>query len=160
MRWLENLKTVHKLRLGFGIGLWPAVMVGVIALSRMVDLNKAEQHQFDEQTRLVRIKDVDLDVYRYLRYEKGAILNPDPANVAVQENQMHACVGRAHDNLAYLDANLNTPEGKKTVDALKQMFDSRSEVGDKVLALVKQRKIEEARRLSAGQGSQFVDQID
>ena len=41
MNWFVNLRIAHKLALGFGLCLSLAVLVGVVAITRMAQMNKA-----------------------------------------------------------------------------------------------------------------------
>jgi CHASE3 domain sensor protein len=44
MNWFYNLKTAHKLALGFGLCLGLAILVGVVAITRLTQLNKTSEN--------------------------------------------------------------------------------------------------------------------
>jgi methyl-accepting chemotaxis protein len=114
MNWFYNLKTAHKLALGFGLCLALAVLVGGAALREMTAMNTT-----NSLPSVVQLANVGSAMRQYRLYEFKFILDSDQAAMDSDEAMIAQQQAAVDKNMADYGKVFTNDEDKKNFDALQ-----------------------------------------
>ena len=139
MTWFYNLKTARKLALGFGLCLALAVLVGVVALTRMAQMNRITENIISRSLpRFKALADFQGSVRQFRTIEYRHVLSFSPADKAKAEADLTEAQSQADRALGDYGAALNDPTDTRNFHALQA--DWQKNVAMKSALLVASRK--------------------
>lgn len=135
MNWFYNLKTARKLALGFGLCLALAVLIGVVAITRMAQMNRKAATLAAGTSRGMRALVAFSAPMRQFRItEYRAALNNDPAKLATDEARLALLRAEAEQGLAAYGSAAAAPEDRANFEALKASWAQYLALHDRELA--------------------------
>ena len=124
MNWLYNLKTAHKLALGFGLCLALAVFVGTIAITRMARINAAaEMLQVDTVEGLGLLANFSGPMRQFRITEYRAALNNNPAKLDKDEKRLAEMREATKQPLADYASTVQFPEDRDNINTLNTLWE-------------------------------------
>src|SRR5256885_1964616 len=89
MHWFTNLKTAHKLGLGFSLGIVITLIVAGVCVVRIGNIADALTNTYKDELLVGKVGELRGDILRYHRAEKCLILAADKAEMAKFQSQMN-----------------------------------------------------------------------
>ena len=147
MRWFNNLNTLTKLSLAFGIVLVLVVLVGVLGLLKMADLDRSMELAFSRDTPiLIAVKNLEVAKMEAARYSRNAIIYAhDPKKVEAAEKSGGDVLDRAKKELAKAAATAVSPAVKAELAAIPGILAAYAAGNAEVFRLAKKGDAEAAR---------------
>ena len=120
MNWFYNLKTAHKLAVGFGLCLTLAVLVGTVAIIRMTQMNKISQNIIsDSVDGLLALGSAEAGIRQFRTVEFRHVLSFTPAEKAQADTDLAAAQDSADKALTAYQSTIIDPADKQNWAALQ-----------------------------------------
>jgi methyl-accepting chemotaxis protein len=136
MRWFGNLKTAHKLAIGFGLCLVSAMSLGVVALVRMSEMDRGTKQIIDDAldgTQGIGLIGNDVRQFRIDEYRH--LLSTDKAEEDDLEAQMKAISDRIAQEVEDYKKTAFLPEDIAHANALEPAWNAYLARHDEVIAI-------------------------
>lgn len=147
MQILKNMKTGHRLGMGFAIIIGLMIVLVITGITRIDGVKRnTDIIVNDRYVKVALAHTIENEVNRQSRAVRTALIASDPEVVRRELGKVEDSVPVVAKAVEQLQSMIVTPEGK---DALKAVFDSRSifkEQEHKLLDLIKAGRIEDGRR--------------
>ena len=119
MNWLYNLKTAHKLALGFGLCLSLSILTSIVAITRMAEMNqKANNLNADTVQGLGALLSFSGPMRQFRITEYRTALNNEPAKLAKDEARLDDMRDKANQGMKVYEATIAMPEDRDNFAAL------------------------------------------
>jgi methyl-accepting chemotaxis protein len=129
-----NLKIAHKLLLGFGLCLAFAVLTGVVAVTRMAQINAAaEMLNVDTVEGLGLLENFSGPMRQFRTTEYRAVLNNDPQTYPKDETRLTKLRQATVQPLADYAATVQYPEDRANITALTALWNQYQVIHDEQL---------------------------
>jgi len=116
MTWFYNLKVGHKLTLGFGLCMLLTVLVGAIAIQRMMQLNKINNNIIsDSVDGLLVLEKVDSSIHQYQIVEFRHSLSSSRADKDKAESEITKCQADADQTIKDYEATIIAPQDRQNL---------------------------------------------
>ncbi|MGZ3457661.1 MAG: HAMP domain-containing methyl-accepting chemotaxis protein [Archangium sp.] len=150
MTWFNDLSISAKLLLAFFILLAQTLLLGYLAVDWMTEMRRASDDvASDWMPSSIYISDANTNTSDLRIAELQHILSDDPAKMAEDERQMHEELARLERNLKRFEP-LMTPEERGPYEAFKTHWQDYLLEHEKIIALSRVNKNEEAHALLRG----------
>lgn len=149
MNWMYNLKTAQKLVLGFGLSLIFALLVGVVAVTRMAQMNRiTESLVADSLNGVEALADFQGKFQQIRTIEYRHVLSATPADEAKAE--LTVAQTAADKSLESYGATAFEPDDKKNYEALQTEWHKYEAMGDSLLTLSRQGNLKQSTAMING----------
>ncbi len=124
MNWFGNLKTITKLRLGFGFVLLTTLVISVQALEKLSEVNKQVSLTVDRDVLgLQEINYAAVSQLKCARLMRNVVIaTGDRADVETNIEKMDSEFAKGHEHLRKAESNLITANGRATMVQTKAAF--------------------------------------
>ena len=135
MNWFYNLKTSRKMALGFGLCLALAVLVGVVAISRMAQMNKISRDVLSNSLVGVEaLSDVQAGARQFRTIEYRHVLSFTPSDKSQAEADLTKAQADTEKSLKAYQDGLTDPEDTKNFNHLQTEWQKCAAMKDALLA--------------------------
>jgi methyl-accepting chemotaxis protein len=149
MQWFTNMSISGKLKLGFGVTLLFLLVLGGVAIYELKDMN-------DMLNSATRASDINTNTSDFRIAEFQHIASIDDANMLKYEGDMKAQLDNIKSNEEKFKPTM-TEHDKKLYGEFEKLFAVYMGEHEKVLALSKQNKNDEAKALMRGESQKTFD---
>lgn len=162
MNWFYSLKTARKLALGFGLCLALAVLVGVVAISRMAQMNKiTEELTSNSLPSLKALADFQADAQQFRTVEYRHALAKSPAEMDRAEADMAKDQDQADKALRDYQGTLDGPVDTQNFHALQAEWQKYVSMKDALIGLSRKNDFQQCGALLDGSmKDQFLRMTD
>ena len=151
MKWLYNLKTAHKLALGFGLCLALAVLVGVVAINRMAQMNKiSESIVSDSLDSVEALGNFQAAARQFRTIEYRHVVSFTPADMDKAEADIATEQDKADKALKQYQATLDDPTDTKNFNDLQSEWQKYVAMKDTLLPISRKNDTKQCAALMNG----------
>jgi methyl-accepting chemotaxis protein len=155
MTWFYNLKIASKLLVTFFVLSAFSLLLGVFSLHQMAQMQRAsEEVAKNAMPSITYVSSTNTDTSDFRISELQHILSPDTAQMAAYERDMRAEQESISSNLKKYEPLISSDEERRLYDEFTRLWKEYQEEHDKVLALSRANKNEEARDLLRGRSQE------
>ncbi len=123
MNWFRNRKTAQKLVLGFGLCLALALLVGVVAITRLAQENQITRGVVSDPLAGTQALAEIIDASRHLRtLEFQTTIETDAAAKAGFENDIQKALGQMQTGLSDYGSSIHDPTDQRNFDGLSSSW--------------------------------------
>ncbi len=160
MKWLSNLKIGRKLAFGFGVGIALTLIVGAISINSVSRLGGLVTKFSDEVELSMTAGDLNTHILQYVRAEKNHLLSTDGGEMKKHEASATKFKEFIQKDLTDIKPFIYSEKGKAYLATIEQGVPEYFANFDRVVALSRAGKKDEAQKLSRTVGRPILDRID
>ncbi|HLI47671.1 MAG TPA: methyl-accepting chemotaxis protein [Chthonomonas sp.] len=160
MRWFLDLRTSHKLALGFGVCILSMLSLGVLGLLRMNALLQMNSRFYQDERLLndgVRVRG---NMLRYQRDEKDLILARSASDIARYSQEMQGYESALQEALSQWKKEATRDADRTAIQKIESDWSAFLPIDRQVRALARQNKNEQAQKLSEESGRYWLNDIE
>lgn len=151
MRWIYNLKTARKLMLGFGLCLSLALLVGIVAVTRMAQMNIITENIISDSLNGVEdLADFQGEFRQVRIVQYRHVLSAAPTDKAKADDDLAAAQSAADKALASYQATTIDTTDKQNFEALQADWQKYETMRDPLLALSRQGNLKQSTAMLNG----------
>lgn len=160
MNWIANLRIGQKLALCFGLSIVLTLVLGTTSIGRIVQLGN-KSVDFANEIQLAQLNgEVSTKLLQFVRAENLHILSKNKSDWELQEAHAKEYREYIEEKIKSLNSLVRTKEGNQYLKNLEEMLPKYFANYEKVIALSRAGKDEEALKLSTTVGRPILDQFE
>jgi methyl-accepting chemotaxis protein len=160
MRWFIDLRTSHKMALGFGVCILSMLGLGVLGLLRMNTLVQINSRFYQDERLLNDGVRVRSNMLRFHRDEKDLILASSASDIARYSQEMQGYESALQDALSQWKKEATRDADRTAIQKIESDWSAFLPIDRQIRALARQNKGAQAQKLSEESGRYWLNDIE